>query len=74
MTQLFAYVGSVSNELLSFRGSVLVHDNPGEMEYLMPGVKVIRLPKADLGRPLMRLRDHPDLAAVEWPLRKEEFR
>lgn len=71
---LWAYVGPVSNELLSLRGAVLVHTDPGEMQFLMPAMRVIRLPQADMGRPLMRLRDHPDLAALEWPLQKEDFR
>jgi len=70
----FAYVGPVSNELLSFRGAVLVHTDRAEMEYLVPGCRVVELPRADLGRPLMPLSRHPDLAAVQWPLRKELFR
>ncbi|WP_328339543.1 hypothetical protein [Micromonospora sp. NBC_00421] len=70
----YAYVGPVSGELLSLGGAVLVHDDPAEMAWLMPTMRVIRLPKADMGRPLMRLRDHPDLAAVSWPLNREEFR
>lgn len=71
---LYAYVGPVSNELLSYQGRVLTHPDPGEMRFLMPAMRVIELPGADVGRPLMRLRDHPDLAAITWPLTKEQFR
>lgn len=70
---LFALVGPVSKELLSFNGQVLVHDNKAELEWLIPGVKVIQLPKADIGRPTMPIKDHPDMAAVRWPLDKRHF-
>lgn len=73
MTVLYAYVGPVSKELLTYQGRVLVHDNPDEMTFLVPAMRVVALPRADLGRPLMRLRDHPDLAALTWPLRREDF-
>lgn len=72
---MYAYVGNASRELLSYRGAILVHDNPAEMEYLIPGYAVIPLPPAEaLGRPTMPLRHHPDLAAVAWPLEKGSFR
>lgn len=74
MTALYAYVGLASNELLTYQGAVLVHNDEAEMRFLVPNARVIRLPSADLGRPLMSLRKHPDLAAVEWPLERSAFR
>lgn len=74
MTTLYALVGSLTNELLTYQGAVITHDSEAELQFLVPGVRVIALPRADLGRPLMRFRDHPSMAAVQWPLQKEDFR
>lgn len=72
--RLYAFAGAVSGELLTFRGAVLTHLDRAEMAFLMPGQRVVELATADMSRPLMRLCDHPDLAAVQWPLRREQFR
>lgn len=66
-------VGPRSGVLLTFRGKVLVHHNKAEYEFLCPNARVIRITDGDLGQPVMQLRDHPGLAAVEWPLRREAF-
>lgn len=71
---MYAAVGLISNELLSFNGRVLVHDNREEIEWLLSGIKTIKLPKVDIGRPLMRLKDHPDIPKlVKWPLDRKEW-
>lgn len=67
----YALKGSVSGELLSYRGQILVHDNRGELEWLFPHEPVVPYSGA---LPTMRLADHPDMAAVTWPLNREDFR
>ena len=81
--KVLAVQGGASGELLSFRGQVIVHDGTmEELEFLFPKwvdgqVKFVELELvggsiAD-GRPVMWLKDHPDLDMVRWPLRREDF-
>jgi hypothetical protein len=65
-------VGAVSGELLSHGGRVLVHDNAAELEFLFPGTRVVELPPYI--EATLPITQHPELAAVRWPLRKDEFR
>lgn len=74
-------VGPRTGEPLSWRGRVLVHDGPAaEVEFILPTVRTVEVAgptervAARLGRPVMRLRDHPDLASVRWPLDRRDFR
>lgn len=76
----YAIESTTLKELLSYRGAVLFHNNYGELEFLFEkGLKqgtlrIVDLPKTGLGgRPMLPLRRHPDMAAVAWPLRKEDF-
>lgn len=71
--RLYALVGDRSGELLSYGGAVLVHDDRAELEFLVPGPRVVEV-RPDTGRPLMRLRDHPDMGSVSWPLDRRDFR
>jgi hypothetical protein len=65
-----------SKELLSYEGRVLIHDNPRELEWLLRGpYKVVDLGNPhQIGRPLLRLRDHPGMSAVRFPLNVDDFR
>lgn len=67
----YALRGSVSGELLTYQGRVLVHDNRSELEWLFPNERVVPY---DGTLPTMPIAEHPDMAAVQWPLRKEDFR
>lgn len=69
-----------SGELLSLTGSVIIHDNPREMEFLIQGAPPVELPGNSmeevayrLGRPVLLLKDHPDFEGVRWPLDKRDF-
>lgn len=73
MTRLWALVGQVSGELLSHQGRVLVHEDRAEMEWLVPDHRTVEV-RPEIGRPTMRLRDHPDMNAVVWPLDRRDFR
>jgi hypothetical protein len=74
-------VGPVTGEPLSFRGRVILHDGPAtEVSWVLPTVRGVYLPYSAeqvaerLGRPVMLLRQHPDMASVRWPLDRRDFR
>lgn len=68
---MYAIAGPATRELLTYEGRVIVHDNRAEMEFLLPGAQIVHTSGA--GMPLLRLRDHPDFAAVRWPLDQRDF-
>lgn len=72
----YGAVGAISGELLSFHGRVLVHDSREELEFLLRGVRVVSLPQNldTLGRPVMSIKEHPNMRNVRFPLRREDFR
>jgi hypothetical protein len=70
---LFAVKGNVSGELLSYGGQVLVHNDRAEMEWLLPGSRIVPLPPSIPIEQRLPLRFHPELAHLSWPLRREEF-
>jgi hypothetical protein len=53
-------------------GAVLVHEDRAELEFLFPGRSTVDVTTSSL--PKMRWRDHPDMAGIRWPLRREDFR
>jgi hypothetical protein len=72
--ELYAAVGQISGELITYGGKVLVHPNRHEMEYLLSGVKIVRCPSYVKPSERSPLKNHTDLSDVRWPLRKEDFR
>jgi hypothetical protein len=71
----YALQGALSRDLLTWNGRVLVHDNAAEMEFLFAGdVRVIDCPRDIPPEQTLQIRYHPQLAAVTWPLTKEQFR
>ncbi|MFF4467962.1 hypothetical protein ACFYZ3_00235 [Streptomyces sp. NPDC001599] len=74
MTALYALVGSVSGELLTHGGKVLVHGDRAEAEALLVGARVIPFPPSIPVEDTMRLRDHPGLAHLRWPLERRDLR
>lgn len=80
--KVLAIEGGASQELLSFGGRVIVHDNKWELEFLFPKYRdgQVRFMEVELeggklkdGRPTMALRDHPDMDTVRWPLSEADF-
>lgn len=65
-------IRTVTGDVFTYQGKVLAHDNLSELEFLFPGRKFTELGSSEL--PRMPLRDHPDMAPVRFPLRKEDFR
>lgn len=71
----YALQGTVSRDLLTWNGRVLVHDDPGEMAFLFAGdVKVIPCPRDIPPEQTLEIRYHPQLASVQWPLDRSQFR
>ncbi|WP_297699641.1 hypothetical protein [Mycobacterium sp.] len=70
----YALVGAVSGELLSHGGRVLSHDSQAELEFLFPGARVVELPRHIEPGQTLPVAQHPGMASVRWPLRKDEFR
>lgn len=74
MTSRYALQGAISRDLLSYGGRVLVHDNKAELEFLFTGdVRTIECPRDIPPEQTLPIRLHPQLTAVQWPLRREDF-
>jgi len=75
---MWAIMGQVTRDLLTYRGRPVVHDNRDELQWLLPGAVLVRVSDQDLRArsplPPLPLRDHPDMAGAAWPLDREEFR
>lgn len=70
----YAILGDYSKDLLTYQGRVIVHGNREEMEFLLPNSKIVRITDGDLGQPVMKLKDHPGLSHISFPLKRSEFR
>lgn len=77
---MFAIEGRTTKEILTFNGRMVLHHDRRDLEYLFPGERIVMLrgyTRAECaqlyGRPAMLLKDHPDMAAVSWPLNPKEF-
>lgn len=73
MAKLFALVGEHSKTALTYMGHVILHDNRAEMEWLVPNVRVVEYQPTP-NELVMRLRDHPSMQPVTFPLTKSDFR
>jgi hypothetical protein len=71
VSRLFA-VMSHRGEAFSLHGKVLVHEVRAELEYLFPSNTVAEVTGTTL--PTRPWKDHPDMAGIFWPLRREDFR
>lgn len=74
MTARWGLIGDVSQDWLSYYGRILWHDNPHELEYLVPiGARAMQIPD-DIGDEyLVPLRDHHQMWHVVWPLTRDQF-
>ena len=71
----YALQGTISTDLLTWNGLVLVHDNAAEMAFLFTGdVRVIPCPRDIPPEQTLEIRYHPNFGSVQWPLTKEQFR
>jgi hypothetical protein len=70
-TTLYA-IKTVTGEVFTYGGAVLVHPSRAELEFLFPGRETVDVTQSVL--PKMRIKDHPQCASLTWPLRKDDFR
>lgn len=76
MKHRYALQGLKSGELLTYRGRIIVHNDPNELSWLLRGpFSVVKLPPhGELGRSVIALRDHPGCAGLTWPLNRADFK
>ncbi|TXJ78630.1 hypothetical protein E2C11_16620 [Streptomyces lavendulae] len=75
MSRRYALQGAISRDLLTWNGRVLVHSDRAEMEFLFAGeVRVIECPRDIPPEQTLDIRYHPQLATVQWPLDRQDFR
>lgn len=72
VSRLWALKGGTTGQALTLNSRIVVHDNRHELEWLFPNTEVVDVTNTHM--PVMRLKDHPDMSAVTWPLKKEDFR
>lgn len=70
----YAVVGPASGELLSLNGLILVHADQAELEFLLADQRVVEVPAHVPEAQTMPWSQHPQMSAVRWPLKREEFR
>lgn len=78
---MWALVQHANREPFTFGGRVVLHPDRAELAFLVPTHDVVELRGSTaeevaerLGVPTMLLKDHPDMAAVSWPLDRRRFR
>lgn len=69
----YAMAGGVSGQPATYGGLVLTHTDRAEMEFLFAGVRVVEIGDQFPEQDCMSITQHPDLAQVSWPLRREDF-
>jgi hypothetical protein len=63
---------TTDGDVFTLGGEILVHDNPAELEFLFPGRKAKDVSATRW--PTRPWKDHPEMAGIRWPLRREDFR
>lgn len=63
---------TVSGDVFTWGGNVLVHESRAELEFLFPGRRTVDVSQSVL--PKMPIKDHPGMAGIRFPLHREDFR
>jgi hypothetical protein len=69
----YALLGENSGSALTYQGRVIVHESREELEFLFAGTKAVELGDMIPVQDTVPLREHPDMARVRFPLRREDF-
>jgi hypothetical protein len=72
--QYYALWGERSGTYLTSGGKVIIHDNRKEMEFLFPRTRVVPLQISPDPETTIALFAVPGMEAVQFPLKKEDFR
>lgn len=73
----YALKGRTSGKLVSWGGRLIIHDNKGEMQFLFEATSDAYVVPVNVNpdpEKTIALWAVPGMEAVEWPLRKEDFR
>jgi len=65
---IYVIVGQKTGEPLTYKGQVIVHTSKAEFEYLFPESRIEPAPGWVLSSPTIKLEDHPDMNAVQFPI------
>lgn len=71
--RMYAIWGEKSGQYLTYGGRVIVHDNYYEMQFLFPSERIVEV----RGIPFeecLPLPFHPSMEAVQFPLRRNDFK
>lgn len=63
---------TVTGDVFTYGGNVLVHENRAELEFLFPGRQCADVTESVL--PKMRLVNHPGMRGIRFPLQRNDFR
>ncbi len=63
---------TITGDVFTYGGRVLVHDNRAELEWLFPYRDTVDVTESVL--PKLSIKEHPQCASLTWPLRREDFR
>lgn len=72
MSKTYALLGPTTQDVLSYKGAIILHGDKDEMSFLFPNCRVVEFRAGDNDL-VMRLRDHPNMAPVKFPLSKSDF-
>lgn len=73
MSRRYAVAGPVSGELMSYHGRILVHPDRAELEWLLADQRVVEVPAHIPAEQTMPWAQHPQMAAVTFPLDRRDF-
>lgn len=74
MIRRFGLYGPLSRDFLTWGGRILWHTDAAELAFLVPLGAVVRELPADIpADQTLHIGSHPAMAAVQWPLTREQF-
>lgn len=73
-TEFFAIASRSASQYVTSGGRVIIHDNRNEMEFLFPQNTIVPFKGFPHPDDTIALFAVPGMEAVQFPLRKEDFR
>jgi hypothetical protein len=69
MSQLWGMWLPNAQTFATHRGRILVHHDPRALADAFPGVRVVPVDPSQLGRPMLKINEHPDIAGTNKEVR-----